>query len=274
MRRRAALVTAMILVLGVATDATAADVPLLAAHRGGANLWPENSLRAFRNALALGADYLETDVHLSADGEVVVIHDPTLDRTTTGHGPVRDKRLAELAQIRLKARDGTVTDEAVPTLAALLDVLAPSRAQLLLEIKVGTDRARYPGIEEKALALVKARGLTDRVVVMAFEPATVRRVRDLDGAIRIALLVSKARLGREGATAPDAVRWTTETGATHLGLEHSALDAATVGAARRAGVAVAVWTVNDEVAMRRMIDLRVDVLITDQPDVALRLLGR
>ena len=80
--------------------------------------------------------------------------------------------------------------------------------------------------------------------------------------------------GREGATAPDAVRWTTELGATHLGLEQSALDAATMAAGRRAGVAVAAWTVNDEVDMRRMIDLRVDVLITDQPDVALRLLGR
>ena len=274
MRRRAALVMATILGLGVATDGITAAAPLLAAHRGGSNLWPENSLRAFRNALALGADYLETDVHLSADGEVVVIHDPTLDRTTTGHGPVRDKRLAELARMRLKGRDGTVIDEAVPTLAALLDLLVPSRAQLLLEIKGGPDRARYPGIEEKALALVKARGLADRVVVMAFEPATVRRVRELDGAIRIALLVSKARLGREGATAPDAVRWTTELGATHLGLQQSALDAATMAAGRRAGVAVAAWTVNDEVDMRRMIDLRVDVLITDQPDVALRLLGR
>ena len=68
----------------------------LAAHRGGARLWPENSLRAFREALALGVDLLELDVHLSADGEVVVIHDPTLDRTTTGTGPVVDRTAAEL----------------------------------------------------------------------------------------------------------------------------------------------------------------------------------
>ena len=273
MRGRMAAVLAL-LVLGVAADRAVGGGPALAAHRGGANLWPENSLLAFKNALVLGADYLETDVHLSADGEVVVIHDPTLDRTTTGRGAVRDKRLAEIATVRLKERDGRVTDEGVPTLAALLDVLAPSRAQLLLEIKVGPDRARYPGIEEKALALVKARGLADRVLVMAFEAPTVRRVRELDGTIRTALLVSKGRIDREGGAPSDAVRWTAETGASHLGVEHSVLDAATVAAARRASIGIAAWTVNEETAMRRVIDLGVDVLITDQPDVALRLLHR
>ena len=73
----------------VAGSADAQDKPstLLAAHRGGSLLWPENSLLAFRNAIALGADFIEFDVHLSKDGEVVVIHDPTLERTTTGAGP-------------------------------------------------------------------------------------------------------------------------------------------------------------------------------------------
>ena len=77
--------------LGLAVLAEAVGLPgapraLVAAHRGGALLWPENSLTAFRQALALGVDYLETDIHLTADGEVVILHDPTLDRTTTGRG--------------------------------------------------------------------------------------------------------------------------------------------------------------------------------------------
>src|SRR5438445_720194 len=75
---------------------------LLAAHRGGALLWPENSLLAFRNAVALGADFIEFDVHLSRDGEVMVIHDPTLERTTNGQGAVRDRTVAELKALRLK----------------------------------------------------------------------------------------------------------------------------------------------------------------------------
>src|SRR5213593_1749186 len=89
---------------------------LLAAHRGGAALWPENSLLAFRNAIALGADFIEFDVHLSKDGQLVVIHDPTLERTTTGAGPVKDRTVAELKAVRLKDRTGAVTGETVPTL--------------------------------------------------------------------------------------------------------------------------------------------------------------
>ncbi|MBI4560644.1 MAG: glycerophosphodiester phosphodiesterase family protein, partial [Candidatus Rokubacteria bacterium] len=89
---------------------------LVAAHRGGALLWPENSLLAFRNAIALGADFLEVDAHPSRDGELVVIHDPTLDRTTTGAGAVRDRSLAELRALRLKDKDGKVTDQTIPTL--------------------------------------------------------------------------------------------------------------------------------------------------------------
>src|SRR6202162_952714 len=81
-------------------------VTLLAAPRGGSLLWPENSLLAFRNAVALGVDFIEFDVHLSKDGEVVVIHDPTLERTTTGTGPVKDRTAAELKALRLKDRTG------------------------------------------------------------------------------------------------------------------------------------------------------------------------
>jgi glycerophosphoryl diester phosphodiesterase len=97
----------------------------VAAHRGGAALWPENSLLAYRGALALGVDLLETDVHLTADGEVVVLHDPTLDRTTTGAGPVRDARRVDLAPLRLRARDGSATQEPIPTLGELLALLRP-----------------------------------------------------------------------------------------------------------------------------------------------------
>jgi glycerophosphoryl diester phosphodiesterase len=247
--------------------------PLIVAHRGGALLWPENSLLAYRNALALGAHFLETDVHLTADDEIVVIHDPTLDRTTTGGGPVRAVSRAALADVRLKAADGTVTDERIPTLAELLDVLAPSTARLLLEIKVDSTRQPYPGIEDKALALVKARGLLDRVVVMAFEDATVRRVRALEPGVRTTLLVGRGRVDRARVPATEAVRWATDVGATDLGIDHRLVDAAVVTAARAAGLSVAAWTVNEEAAIRRVLDLGVDLVISDRPDLVKRLLG-
>jgi glycerophosphoryl diester phosphodiesterase len=247
--------------------------PLVVAHRGGALLWPENSLLAYRNALTLGADFLETDVHLTADDEIVVIHDPTLNRTTTASGAVRALSRAALADVRLKAADGTVTGERIPTLADLLDVLAPSPARLLLEIKVDSMRQPYPSIEEKALALVKARGLLDRVVVMAFEDATVRRVRALEPGVRTTLLVGRGRVDRARVPATEAVRWATDVGATDLGIDHRLLDAAVVTAARAAGLRVAAWTVNEEAAIRRVLDLGVDLVISDRPDLVRRLVG-
>lgn len=273
MRRRLALAVAL-LATGTLAAAGPGAGPQVAAHRGGAALWPENSLRAFRGALALGVDFLETDLHLTADGEVVVLHDATLERTTTGAGPVRDRTLAALGPVRLRGADGAPVDEGLPTLGALLDLAAPSPVALLLEIKVGPDRQRYPGIEEKVLAQVRARALTGRTVIMAFEAATVRRVRELDPSIRASLLVGRRRVDRERVAAAEAVRWAREAGATDLGLDHRALDRGVVEAARAGGIRLAAWTVNEEADVRRVLDLGVDVVISDRPDLVRRLLAR
>lgn len=259
---------------GLGAAFAGASRPLVAAHRGGALLWPENSLLAFRQALALDVDYLECDVHLTADGEVVVLHDPTLDRTTTGRGAVREATASALARLKLKARDGSVTGEPIPTLAALLDLLAPGRAELLLEIKVGADGRRYPGIEEQVLGLVRARGLASRVLVMAFEGETVRRVRELGPAIRTVLLIDRGQVERERVWPAESVVRAGQLGVAAVGLNHRLIDGDVVAAARQAGLRLAAWTVNDEADLRRMIALGVDVVISDRPDLALRLAGR
>lgn len=246
--------------------------PLIAAHRGGAALWPENSLLAFRSALMLGVDFLETDVHLTADGEVVILHDPTLDRATTGAGPVAERRLADLATVRLRAADGAPTDEPLPALAQLLALLASPPTRLLLEIKVDAVRRPYPGIEDKVLTLVRARGLTARVLIMAFQPDTLRRVRALDPEIGTVLLVSKARMERDGVAA--VAQEAADVGASHLGIDHRAIDAAVVAGTRAAKLTLAAWTVNAEPDLRRTTDLGADILITDRPDLARRVRAR
>lgn len=250
----------------------AAPVTLVAAHRGGAYGWPENSLGAFRNAVALGVDLLEADLHLTADGEVVVLHDPTLDRTTTGRGAAARTTRAALGSLRLKRRDGIVTDEPVPTLAELLDLVAPSGVGVLLEIKVGRRRRSYPGVEEKVLRQLRARDLVGRAVVMAFEVGTLARVRRLEPALRTALLVGGAWRARRSAVA--ATRRAEAVGATHLGLHHRLLTPRAVLAARAAHLRLAAWTVNGEGDLRRVIGLGVDVVITDRPDLALPMTGR
>jgi glycerophosphoryl diester phosphodiesterase len=267
------MLLAGLVLLGAGVSAAGPEVQV-AAHRGGSLLWAENGLTAFRNALTLGADYLELDTHVTADGEVVVIHDPTLDRTTTAQGAIAAARLADLGRARLKTRDGRVTDDTVPTLAQVLDTLTPSTAQLLLEIKTDGARKPYPDIERKSLALVEARGLRDRVIVMAFEAPTLTRVRALDASIRMALLVSKTRVSRESARAGDLVKWARDAGATHLGVEHPVATAELVKAAHEAGLKVAAWTANAEADIRRILDAGVDVVISDRPDLALTLVGR
>jgi glycerophosphoryl diester phosphodiesterase len=266
---------ALAVVAAVAGAALGAERrPLVAAHRGGALLWPENSLLAFRRALELGVDLVETDVHLTADGEVVLIHDPTLDRTTTGQGPIREVRRAELSALRLRDRDGRPTEEPVPTLRELLALLRPTRVGLLLEIKVGPDRRRYPGIEEAVLGLLAEAGLASRTRVMAFEPETLARVRALDPGIEVVWLVSRRTLEAASRPAAEIVLWAVQAGVRHLGIEHRLLEASVIAAARAAGLTVGAWTVNEEADIRRAVALGADVVITDRPDLALRVVGR
>ncbi|MBI1735610.1 MAG: glycerophosphodiester phosphodiesterase [Candidatus Rokubacteria bacterium] len=262
--------------------------PLVAAHRGGALLWPENSLLAFRGAIALGAPAVELDVHLARDGGVVVIHDRTLDRTTEGAGPVADRTTDELRRLRLRDRSGTLTDERVPALDAVLSVIAPSTASLLLEVKgpgpaVCYERAdhgiravsgpRYEGLEERLLALVAAAGLESRTTVMAFNPDVVRRVRTLAPGTRTTLLVARAHLEAPRATVDDVLAFAAGLGVTDLGLEHTLADEALVDAVRRRGLRLGVWTVDDPALIRRYAALGVDVITSDRPDVALEALG-
>ncbi|MGH7346711.1 MAG: glycerophosphodiester phosphodiesterase, partial [Candidatus Rokuibacteriota bacterium] len=213
-------------------------------------------------------------LHMTADGEVVVLHDPTLDRTTTGRGPVRDLKLADLAAVRLKTRDGAATDERVPTLVEVLDLAAPAPVALLPEIKVDAHRQRYDGIEEKVLALVRARGLPARTTLQAFQAETIRRLRALEPTARTMLLVGRGDLERDRAHPAEAVRRARDLGATDLGMNHRLIDADVMAAARAAGIRLSAWTVNEEADIRRMVDLGVDVVMSDRPDLAKRLTGR
>src|SRR5918999_122660 len=163
-----------------------------AVHRGGAALWPENSLLAFRNAIGLGARLLELDVHRTAEGEVAVIHDATLDRTTNGSGPVVAHTAAGLKPLRLRGLDGGQTDEWVPTLSEVLALAAPAGVGLLVEIKTpgppvryereqGRLRAgpgpRYEGLERKVIEALAAAGVAGRAWIMAFNPGVLSEVR-------------------------------------------------------------------------------------------------
>lgn len=260
-------------VLGTVT-AAAPDMiaPLFAAHRGGAALWPENSLLAFGNAVALGADYLELDVHLSRDGQVMVIHDPTLDRTTTGTGPVRERTAAELGSLRLKDRAGAVTAEPIPTLDQVVALAAASRRQMLLEIKTDEQKQRYPGIEEQVLAVLDRHQLTPFAIVMSFEGETWRRVRQIRPDVRVGALYSMRMLPAT-AIEPE-LQSLRRAGLAFVGLDQRMVSPDVARQARLAGLTLGVWTVNERDAIERFVAQGVGIVITDRPDLAKAALGR
>jgi glycerophosphoryl diester phosphodiesterase len=262
--------------------------PAWAAHRGGAALWPENSLLAFRNAIASGADLLEFDVRLAGDGEVVVIHDAQVDRTTDGTGRVDETPAARLGRLRLRCPDGSLSDEPVPTLGQVLELAAPTAVGLLLEIKDPGpsvvyerhgDRVRpfggspYEALPAKVMTAVTHARLAGRTAVMAFNPEVLARVRALAPGQRTTLLVGQTHVAAARAAPRETVEWASAMGVTDLGLDWRIVEPDVVRAARAAGLAIGVWTVNDEPTMRRMLDLGVDIITTDRPDLARRLVG-
>lgn len=144
-------------------------------HRGGLGLWPENTIAGFLKAAELGVDFVELDVHLSSDGEVIVIHDPTLERTTLGKGTVRSKTAEELTRIPIRDADG----ECLSTLDTVLATLAPGTVGVLLELKTDPLSTPYPDLEAKVIDLVEKHGMQERVRYLSFVPEVVERVREL-----------------------------------------------------------------------------------------------
>ncbi len=244
----------------------------IAAHRGGAALWPENSLLAFQSAIALGSDLLEFDVHLTRDRTVAVIHDATLERTTNGTGPVAALTAAELRRLRLRGPGQNLTAEPVPMLDDLLNAVAasPRPVGLLVEVKGPATGVRYEGLEELILAALARAGLQAQASLMAFNPDVIARVRTLAPRARTTLLVERDVVERAGARPEQTVDWAVAAGVTDLGLEYTLADDRVVAAARAANLTLGVWTVNDATSIRTMLALGVDIVTSDRPDLAKR----
>jgi glycerophosphoryl diester phosphodiesterase len=144
------------------------------AHRGNRVVCPENTLASFQRAFTDGADILETDLHLTADGVFVCIHDATVDRTTNGHGPVADMTLAEIQRLSASYGRAGFEAERVPTLAELAAIL-PAGVALALELK--TDRFLEPGVCRQLVDELVRAGVIERTVVLSFHEPRLRAVQ-------------------------------------------------------------------------------------------------
>ncbi len=252
---------------------------LVIAHRGGLGLWPENTPYAFEHAVELGVDVLEMDVQSTEDGELVVMHDGTVDRTTNGTGRVQELTLAELRQ--LDAGYTWTADNGrsfpfrglglkVPTLTEVFATF-PSTA-MNMEIKQSE-----PSIVAPLCRMIRDYGMFERVLVASADTSTLKELRRLypevatsagENEVRLFYGLILSRLGRVYRPHAEALQVPEYSG------NRKVVSRQFVEAAHERGMKLHIWTVNNVEDMQRMLDLGVDGIITDYPDQLLSLLRR
>ncbi len=270
-------------------------------HRGAKGIYPENTLLSFKQAIDQGVDGLELDVHLTKDGEVVVIHDETLERTTSGSGWIKDLTLAEIKEFsagkpftHFQEYEEAWDNEQVPTLKEVLQLLAPYDVELNIELK--TYLEPYDGIEEKVLKIVEQYGNDRKVIYSSFHLPTILRMKELEPSAKIAWLLNdgislphdylkmldleafhlnKAILLPKGEIFQQLLQFNNQF-PTYLPIEiinylnkraNEDYDASLQGHYDK----VRVWTVNEPNEIERLLSLKVEAIITDFPDRAIRI---
>lgn len=254
--------------------------PLVIAHQGGEGLRPSNTLAAFENAVAMGVDLLEMDIHASADSVLVVIHDDSVDRTTNGSGRVKDLTLAEIKA--LDAGDYWTTDGGqtypfrgqgitIPTLEEVLQAFPGQRMNI--EIKQAE-----PPIGTLFCDLLRQYDMTDRVLVASFNQSAMDDFRAVCPGVATSATEAEVRTFFYYHLALGTVFYRPPVGisAVQVPEERSGFHILTdrfVRGAHSKGLEVHAWTINETAAMQRVLDSGVDGVITDYPDRLLNLLA-
>lgn len=218
------------------------------AHRGAPHLAPENSLKGFEAALAFSPDMVEMDVRVSRDGRVVVMHDPTVDRMTTGRGRVVLKTLAQLRECKLG------NGEPVPTMAEAVDLLK-GRADLKVDVK-------ETGIEDLVIAELRRAGMVRRAIVIGYGRKALKAFKDGCPTLRTEVGGVHAKYVR-GSAIGDALA----TGALILSICHRAVTPAFAKECKERGIALHAWTVNDKKEAARLDGLGIEAIATDRLDI-------
>lgn len=252
--------------------------PYLIAHRGGAALAPENTFAAFDNAVKLGADALELDARLTRDGEVVVIHDASVERVTDGKGLVAETNFADLARLDaghcFRDGDGFPFRGRGVHIPRLADLFA-RHPRVLMNIEAKDTTA---DLAEALVAVIKKAGKVDEVCIGSEDDVQGERLRALlpeacqfFPSQAAACHILAARMGNDASGCPggyqllDVPMW-------HEGM--LLLDDGVVAALHARGIPIHAWTIDDESDMRTLIERGVDGIMTDRPDVLRRVLGR
>lgn len=158
------------------------------AHRGFKGAYPENTMLAYEKAIETGADGIEFDVHLTKDGELVIIHDETLERTTDGKGLVKDKTLRELKKLNASKGNLSCEVQTIPTLREYFDFA--KNKDIITNIELKTSIIRYEGIEKKVYALINEYGMKDKIIISSFNHNSLIKMKEIDREIKCGVLES------------------------------------------------------------------------------------
>lgn len=228
-------------------------------HRGFSGKYPENTMLAFRKAIEIGVDGIELDVQLSKDGEVVICHDETVDRTTNGKGRIMDLTLAELKQLDASAAfAGRYGVNEIPTLREYFELVKDLTIETNVELKTGV--YEYEGIEEKVWALIQEYHLEDRICISSFNHFSVLRMKKIAPRLKFGFLFDTWLI--------DAGAYCAKHGVDSFHPNYHNLTHEVVAEVKSHGLEIKTYTVNTEEAVRDLAAKGVDVVIGNYPDMA------
>lgn len=236
------------------------------AHRGFSGNYPENTMLAFEKAIEAGADGIELDVHFTKDGEIVVIHDERVDRTSDGEGYVVDFTYEELSRLDASAGfAGVYGFNKIPTLREYFELVKPVEG-FITNIELKTSINEYPGIEKAVLELIDEFGLEDRIIISSFNHYSIMRTKAINPRIRCGFL--------ESSWIYNFGEYTKVRGVECVHPLFLSLNEGSVAEIKSNGIGINTWTVNKEADVERLYNLGVDAVISNYPDMVRGVIDR
>lgn len=260
------------------------DGPLVIAHQGGEKLAPSNTMAAFMNAAEMGVDVIETDIHITKDGHLVTIHDPTVDRTTNGTGKVADMTLAEIQKLdagyHFKDLEGNYSfrskDVYIPTVEEMFQTFTDIKIEI--EIKDDNPPERMEEIAEKLWGLIKKYKMEDKIIIGSFDQEILHtfekyskgQVATSAGRSEVKSFVIFHKFFLRNLYVPqvDSFQIPTEDSGFDL------TDQKLIKGAHRLGMQIHYWTIDDPETMKKLIDAGADGILTNRPDLLLEIVNK
>ncbi len=258
MRKNSITIVLVLLITATISQAIAQPLvakPLVFAHRGGKKWAPENTLSAFKRSVEAGVDGIELDIHKCKSGELVVIHDDTLERTTSGSGLVKDKTWSELKTLDCGSwYSPEFKGERLPLLS---DVLSLVNGQLTINIEIKNCPMNYPGIADDLLAMLKDYKYPDKIIISSFDHKVLHEIATKSKRYKLAMLGD--------SVIADLPKYARTVGSQNWNPAFDCVRQDTVADAHKNGLTVNTWTVNDKEGWNKARVLKVDTIITDDP---------